>query len=54
MSLISCSNLYVQQIDGNGLGVFTSINIKKGYIVEKGVIRRVDTYGNKNAYLLYF
>ena len=51
MSLVDCSNVIVKETDDMGLGVFSNKSFKKGDIIEKGIIRRVDTDGNKNPYL---
>ena len=51
MSLVDCSNDIVKETDDMGLGVFSNKSFKKGDIIEKGIIRRVDTDGHKNPYL---
>ena len=51
MSLIECNKVMVQSTETKGLGAFASINIKKGDLVEKGVMKRIDLDGNDNPYL---
>ena len=51
MSLIFCNNIYVKAITNKGLGVFASKMFKKGELIEKGIIRRIDIDGNKNPYI---
>ena len=52
-SLIDCSKVSVNQskIEGAGLGAFSNTFIKKGSIVEYGLVRVVDCEGHENPYL---
>jgi hypothetical protein len=51
-SLIHCANVYVKHTGtSKGLGAFASRPIKKGSLVEMGIMRRVDTNGHMNPYL---
>ena len=52
MSLVDCSKVYVKDAGfQKGLGAFANEDISAGDIVEVGVVRRVETEGNKNPYL---
>ena len=51
MSLIDCSKVIVRNTNTMGLGAFTNQNIKRGDLIEKGVVRRIDTDGHKSPYL---
>ena len=51
-SLIDCSKIIVKDTGSEkGIGAFTNQDIKEGEVVEYGLMRRVDTDGNKNPYL---
>lgn len=52
MSLVDCSKVCVKDAGfQRGLGAFANEDISSGDIVEVGVVRRVETEGNKNPYL---
>ena len=51
MSLIDCSKVIVRNTNTMGLGAFTNQNIKRGDLIEKGVVRRIDSDGHKSPYL---
>ena len=51
MSLVECDKIIVKETEGKGLGAFTKVKILKDFLVEKGVIRRIDYDGNQNPYL---
>ena len=48
---VDCSKVNVIFIEGFGDSAIANQNIKKGELVEKGLIRRVETDGHKNQYL---
>lgn len=48
---IDCSKVYVKKIPLKGDSAFAAEDINKGDLVEKGLIRRVETEGNQNPYL---
>lgn len=50
-SRIDCTKVYVKKTPSKGDSAFAAVNIKKGELVEKGLIRRVNTDGNQNPYL---
>ena len=49
--LIDCSKVIVKNTNTMGLGVFANQNIKRDDLIEKGVVRRIDTDGHKSPYL---
>jgi len=50
--LIDCSKVLVINTGSEkGMGAFSNKDIKEGEVVEYGLMRRVDTDGNKNPYL---
>ena len=50
--LIDCSKVTVLNTGTTkGIGAYASKDIKKGELVEYGIMRRVDTDGNQNPYL---
>lgn len=49
--LINCSKVIVKKTSHKGVGAFAKQSIKKGDIVELGLMRRVESDGNKNPYL---
>ena len=51
MSLVDCSKVIVKNTNTMGLGAFANQNIKRGDLIEKGVVRRIDTDGHKSPYL---
>ena len=51
MSKVECSKVYVKNVRGKGDSAFALIDIKKGELVEKGLIRRVNMDGHHNQYL---
>ena len=51
MSLIDCSKVIVKNTNTMGLGAFANQNIKRDDLIEKGVVRRIDTDGHKSPYL---
>ena len=51
MSLIDCSKVYVKDTNMMGLGAFANQNIIEGELVEKGVVRRINTNGHNSPYL---
>ena len=51
MSLVECDKIIVKETEDKGLGAFTKVKILKNFLVEKGVIRRIDYDGNQNPYL---
>ena len=51
MSLIDCSKVNVKNTNTMGLGAFANQNIKRDDLIEKGVVRRIDTDGHKSPYL---
>ena len=51
MSLIDCSKVIVRNTNTMGLGAFANQNIKRDDLIEKGVVRRIDTDGHKSPYL---
>ena len=51
MSLVDCSKVIVKNTNTMGLGAFTNQNIKRGDLIEKGVVRRIDSDGHKSPYL---
>ena len=51
MSLIDCSKVIVKNTNTMGLGAFINQNIKRGDLIEKGVVRRIDSDGHKSPYL---
>ena len=51
MSLVECDKIIVKETKDKGLGAFTKVKILKDFLVEKGVIRRIDYDGNHNPYL---
>lgn len=52
-SLVECSKVSVRKstIDNAGLGAFANTFIKKGEIVEIGLVKQVNCNGHKNPYL---
>jgi len=50
-SLIECSKLYLKVDAYGGTGAFASVPIKKGDLVEKGIVRRLPVDGNKCPYV---
>ena len=51
MSLVDCSKVIVKNTNTMGLGAFANQNIKRGNLIEKGVVRRIDSDGHKSHYL---
>ena len=51
MSLVECDKIIIKETEDKGLGAFTKVKILKDFLVEKGVIRRIDYDGNQNPYL---
>ena len=51
MSLINCSKVIVKNTNTMGLGAFANQNIKRDDLIERGVVRRIDTDGHKSPYL---
>ena len=51
MSLIDCSKVIVKNTNTMGLGAFANQNIKRNDLIERGVVRRIDTDGHKSPYL---
>ena len=51
MSLIDCSKVIVKNTNTMGLGAFANQNIKRGDLIEKGVIRRINADGHKSPHL---
>ena len=51
MSLIDCNKVIVQSTESKGLGAFAAIYIKKGELVERGVVKRIDIDGNNNPFV---
>ena len=51
MSLVDCSKVIVKNTNTMGLGAFANQNIKRGDLIEKGVIRRINSDGHKSPYL---
>ena len=51
MSLVDCSKVIVKNTNTMGLGAFINQNIKRGDLIEKGIVRRIDTDGHKSPYL---
>ena len=51
MSLIDCSKVIVKNTNTMGLGAFANQNIKRGDLIEKGVVKRIDSDGHKSPYL---
>ena len=51
MSLVDCSKVIVKNTNTMGLGAFANQNIKRGDLIEKGVVKRIDSDGHKSPYL---
>ena len=51
MSLVDCSKVIVKNTNIMGLGAFANQNIKRDDLIEKGIVRRIDTDGHKSPYL---
>jgi len=51
MNLVHCENVMVKETETKGLGAFSTKKIMKNYLVEKGIIKRIDYDGNKNPFL---
>ena len=51
MSLVDCSKVIVKNTNTMGLGAFANQNIKRGDLIEKGIVRRIDSDGHKSPYL---
>ena len=51
MSLVDCSKVIVKNTNTMGLGAFANQNIKRDDLIEKGVVRRIDSDGHKSPYL---
>ena len=51
--LIDCSKVAVHSVDGKGASAFALVDIKKGEVVEKGIMRRLprDFDGMANEYV---
>jgi len=50
--LIDCSKVVAKDTHSvKGIAVYANKDIKQGELVEHGLVRRVDTDGNKNPYL---
>lgn len=50
MSLVDCSKVIVQECK-YGVGVFASVDISKGDLVEKGLVKQMDVDPNENPYV---
>ena len=52
-SFVDCSKVYVRKSDipNAGLGAFANTFIKKGEVVEHGLVKLVDCNGHKNPFL---
>merc|ERR1719447_2419024 len=46
--MVDCSKVYVKSSPLGGVGAFAAVPIKKGEVVEYGLMRRVDVEGNRN------
>ena len=51
MNLIDCSKVYVKNTESMGLGAFINQSVKDGTLIEKGIVKIIDTDGNKSPYL---
>ena len=52
MTEVDCSKVYVKHINQmKGYGAFAAEDIQKGQLVEKGLMKVIDTDGNNNPYL---
>lgn len=52
LKLIDCSKVFVKHSGSlKGIGAYAAVAIKKDEVVEYGLMRRVETDGNKNPYL---
>ena len=51
MNLIDCSKVYVKNTESMGLGAFINQSVKNGTLIEKGLVKRINTDGNKSPYL---
>lgn len=49
--LVDCSKVYLQHDAFGGVGAFAAVPIKKGEIVERGVVRRLPVDGNHCPYV---
>merc|ERR1719295_1273799 len=49
--MVDCSKVYVKSSTLGGAGAFAAVPIKKGEVVEYGLMRRVDVEGNRNPYV---
>ena len=47
MSKVECSKVYVKNVRDKGDSAFALVDIQKGELVEKGLIRRVNMDGNQ-------
>jgi len=51
-NLVDCSRVYVSSDNYNGVGAFAACPIRKGELVEKGIVRRLTNVdGNENPYI---
>eukprot|EP00929_Paragymnodinium_shiwhaense_P020038 TRINITY_DN13485_c0_g1_i1.p2 TRINITY_DN13485_c0_g1~~TRINITY_DN13485_c0_g1_i1.p2 ORF type:complete len:177 (-),score=34.11 TRINITY_DN13485_c0_g1_i1:269-799(-) len=50
-SLIDCSKVYVKKDQWGGAGAFAAEAIKKGELVERGIVRRLPVDGNESQYV---
>ena len=51
MNLIDCSKVYVKNTESMGFGAFINQSVKNGTLIEKGIVKIIDTDGNKSPYL---
>ena len=51
MILIDCSKVYVKNTESMGFGAFINQSVKNGTLIEKGIVKIIDTDGNKSPYL---
>lgn len=50
-TLVDCSNVYAKKDAYGGVGTFAARSLKKGEIVERGIVRRLPVDGNKSPYV---
>ncbi len=48
---IDCRKVYIKLLEDKGYSAFAREDIKKNELVEKGLVKMVDTDGNKNPFL---
>ena len=51
MNLIDCSKVYVKNTESMGFGAFINQSVKNVTLIEKGIVKIIDTDGNKSPYL---